>query len=124
MEEWFHAHNKKEEVISAHRKIGHVLNTLQELFPHGNGTNGYNIPKMHGMTNMQLYMLLYGCAENFHGGIGESAHKGFVKAPGLKTQHRISEFAVQTAKQYHHVMITRHAYTCMSLVHTLVDNAC
>ena len=51
--------------------------------------------------------------QNFYGGPGESSHKQFVKAPGLKTQRRVSEFAVQTAKQYHNVMITRHALTCI-----------
>ena len=67
------------------------------------------------MTKIQYYMELFGSAINFFGGPGESSHKEFVKAPGLKTQRRVSEFAVQTAKQYHHVMITRHANTCMSL---------
>ena len=120
MEEWFHAHNSKEEVRNARRKIGRVLKALQELFPRGEGTNGYNIPKMHGMAKMQAYILLYGCAENFHGGTGESAHKVVVKAPGLKTQRRVGEFAVQTAKQYHHAMLARHAYTSMSFGNALV----
>jgi len=30
------------------------------------------------------YMIRYGSAMNFFGGQGESAHKFFVKAPGLK----------------------------------------
>ena len=29
-----------------------------------------------------------------------------MKAPGLKTQHRVSEFAVQMANQYYDVMVT------------------
>ena len=77
---------------------------------------------MHGMAKMQAYILLYGCAENFHGGTGESAHKVFVKAPGLKTQRRVGEFAVQTAKQYHHTMIARHAYMSMSFGNDLVND--
>ena len=79
-------------------------------------------PKCMG-SKMQPYMLLYGCAENFHGGMGESAHKVFVKAPGLKTQRRVSKFAVQTAKQYHHVMISRHSYTSMSLGNPLANSS-
>ena len=47
----------------------------------------------------------------------------FVKAPGLKTKRRVSEFAVQTAKQHHHAMIARHAYTSMSFGNALVDNS-
>lgn len=91
MEEWFHSHNDKEEVRNARRKIARVLRLLQNLFPRGDGTNGWNIPKMHGMTKMQYYMLLFGCAMNFFGGPGELSHKQFVKAPGLKTQQRVSE---------------------------------
>lgn len=89
LEEWFHSdERKKTEVVNAHRKIARVvLKTLQSLFPCGEGTNGYNIPKMHGMVNkMQLNMTLYGCAMNVFGGPGESSHRQFVKAPGLKTQ--------------------------------------
>jgi hypothetical protein len=32
-----------------------------------------------------------------------------VKAPGQKTQRRVSEFAIQTADQYYDIMVTRHA---------------
>ena len=113
LEEWYHAENDKDEVRNARRKIAKVLKMLQLLFSRGEGTNGWNIPKMHGMTKMQSYMLLFGSGMNFYGGPGESSHKQFVKAPGLKTQRRVSEFAVQTAKQYHNVMITRHALTCI-----------
>lgn len=114
MEEWFHSVNKKTEVQNARYKIGKVLKKMQELFPRGEGTNGYNIPKMHGITKMQTYITLFGCGMGFFGGTGESAHKQFVKAPGLKTQRRVSEFAQQIANQYYHVMIARHAYTCMN----------
>ena len=48
-------------------------------------------------------------AINFYGGTGESAHKLFVKAPGLKTQRRVSEFAVQTARQYYDMLVTSRA---------------
>ena len=115
LEEWFHAENDKEEVRQARRKIGRVLKLLQDLFPRGDGTLGYNIPKMHGMAKMQYFMVLFGCAINFFGGPGESSHKEFVKAPGMKTQRRISEFAVQTARQYHHVMVTKHVLTCLTM---------
>ena len=46
---------------------------------------------------------------NFFGGPGESAHKFFVKAPGLKTQRRVKEFAVQTVKQNYNIMVTQYA---------------
>ena len=43
---------------------------------------------------------------NFYGGPGESHHKVFVKAPGIKTQRRVGEFAMQTANQYYNMMVT------------------
>ena len=49
------------------------------------------------MTKFQFYMKRYGSAINFYGGTGESTHKHFVKAPGQKTQRRVSEFASQVA---------------------------
>lgn len=38
-----------------------------------------------------------------------TSHKSFVKAPGLKTQRRVSEFAAQIAGQYYNMMVTRKA---------------
>jgi hypothetical protein len=52
------------------------------IFPRNTNTNGYNLPKMHGITKMQEYMKLFGSGINFYGGPGESAHKQFIKIPG------------------------------------------
>ncbi len=82
---------------------------LQYLFPREEGTDGYCIPKLHGMTKFMFYIQRYGSGMNFFGGPGESAHKFFVKAPGLKTEQRVKEFAVQTAKQYYDIMVTQYA---------------
>ena len=109
MEEWFHDCNPKEEVKNSRIMIAKVLKMLQELFPREEGTNGYCIPKMHAMTKVNTYMQRYGSAMNFYGGTGESAHKFFVKQPGLKTQRRVNEFAVQIAKQYYDMMVTQYA---------------
>ena len=86
MEEWFHDSNPKEEVDQSRPLTGKVLRLLQELFPRDGIGNGYNPPKMHGMTKFQFYMKRYGSAMNLYGGTGESAHKLFVKAPGQTTQ--------------------------------------
>jgi hypothetical protein len=90
-------------------EIAKVLHLLQAFFPRPDNTNGYNIPKMHGMTKFVEYMILYGSAMNFYGGPGEANHKIFVKAAGLKTQRRICEFAQQTAHQYYHMILTNYA---------------
>jgi hypothetical protein len=64
---------------------------------------------MHGMTKMQEYMKLFGSGVNFYGGPGESAHKQFIKIPGQRTQRRVSEFAQQTALQYHDMLVSSYA---------------
>ncbi len=60
------------------------------------------------MTKFQYYIKRYGCAMNFYGGTGKSAHKIFVKTPGQKTQRRVSEFASQTASQFSNILVTNH----------------
>ena len=121
LEDWFHCANKKTEVMNARQKIGRVLKVMQTTFPRGENTNGYNIPKMHGMAKMVDYICLYGSAINFFGGPGESSHKQFVKSPGLKTQRCVSEFASQVAKQHYHVMVSHHVYkSCVG--ETRADN--
>jgi hypothetical protein len=123
MEEWFHDCNDKEEVNNARPLIAKVLKWLQELFPREEGTNGYCIPKMHGMTKFQSYIKKYGSAMNFYGGAGESAHKFFVKAPGQKTQRHVSEFAIQTAHQYYDIMVTRHALRSVDIYENIVTES-
>ena len=109
MEEWMHDCNYKAEVRNSRHLVAKVLVMLKDIFPRQDNTNGYNIPKFHGMTKFQDYITLYGSAMNFFGGPGEASHKIFVKAPGQKTQRRVSEFAVQTAKQYYSIMVTNRA---------------
>jgi len=109
MEEWFHDANVKEEVRCARDEISKVLLSLQKFFPRKDNTNGYNLPKMHGMTKMQEYITLFGSGINFFGGPGESAHKQFIKIPGQRTQRRVGEFAQQTAIQYHNMLVSSYA---------------
>jgi hypothetical protein len=52
MEEWFHDCNDKDEVNVSRGEISKVLSALQKFFSRLDHTNGYNIPKMHGMTKM------------------------------------------------------------------------
>jgi hypothetical protein len=115
MEEWFHDSNDKKEVNSSRPLIAEVLKMVQTFFPREEKSNGYCIPKMHGMTKFQPYIKRYGSAINFYGGPGEAAHKYFVKAPGQKTQRRVSEFAVQTANQCYDMIVTKHAMTSIGM---------
>ena len=50
MEEWFHDSNNKVEVINARPLIAKVLRSLHQFFSRNTNTNGYNLPKMHGIT--------------------------------------------------------------------------
>ena len=106
LEEWFHDVNDKDEVRIARGKISQILGSLQKFFPRSDNTNGYCIPKMHGMTKMQFYIQLFGSGMNFYGGRGEAAIKTFVKSAGQKSQGRVSEFAQQTATQYYHMLLS------------------
>ena len=108
MEGWFHDSNNKDEVHNARDEIAKVLTSLKEN-PRSDHTNGYSIPKMHGITKMQSYIKLFGSGMNFYGGPGEAAHKIFVKSAGQKTQRRVSKFAQQTAHQYYKMMLSTHA---------------
>jgi hypothetical protein len=84
MEEWFHDSNNKDEVNSYRGEISKVLTSLHKFFPRLEHTNGYRLPKMHGMTKIQSYIQCFGSGMNLYGGPGEAAHKAFVKSAGQK----------------------------------------
>jgi hypothetical protein len=118
MEEWFHNCNDKDEVNVSRGEKSKVLIALQKFFPRSDHTNGYSIPKIHGMTKMQSYIKLFGSGMYFYGGPGEAAHKTFVKSAGQKTQRRVSKCAQQTAHQYYNMMLSscavQHLTECSS----------
>jgi hypothetical protein len=106
MEEWFHDSNDKDEVNNSRGEISKVLTSLQKCFPRLEYTNGYRLPKMHGMTTIQSYIKCFGSGMNIYGSPGETAHKTFVTSAGQKTQKRVGKFAQQTAHQYYNYMST------------------
>ena len=107
MEEWFHSSNEKQEVENARPLIGHVIDLIKKVFPRDDSgrKQGWNIPKMHGLTKMQTYMVLFGCGINFYGGPGETNHKVFVKDTGNNTQCRAESFSSQCAKRYYEILL-------------------
>ena len=100
MQEWFHTNNPKKEVRAARPFIGDVIERIKDVFPRTTG-QGWNIPKVHGLTKMQSYMLLFGSGINFFGGPGECNHKKFVKDPANNTQLQISKFNSQLATRWY-----------------------
>ncbi len=84
MKEWFHDCNDKDEVNVSRGEISKVLSALQKYFPRSDHTNGYSIPKMHGIAKMQSYIKLFDSGINFYGGPGEASHKTFLKSAEKK----------------------------------------
>jgi hypothetical protein len=108
MEKWFHDSNNKDEDNNSRKEISKVHTSLQKFFPRSEHTNGYRLPKMHGMTKMQSYINRFGSGMNIYGGSGEAAHKTFVKSAQQKTQRRVGKFAQQTAHQYYSYIAIQH----------------
>ena len=104
MEEWFHSSNPRSEVRESRLLIYTVLRLLKKAFSRQH-VLGHNIPKLHGMTKMQHYICLFGSAMNFYGGLGESCHKYFGKAPGDNTERRVLEFARQITHRIYEWMV-------------------
>ncbi len=109
MEEWFHYSNDKDELNSSRGELSKVLASLQKFFPRSEHTNGYRLPKMHGMTKMQSFIQRFGSGMNFYGGPGKAAHKTFVKSARQKAQRRVGKFAQQTAHQYYNYILPMQA---------------
>ena len=100
MEKWFHETNTKDEVRRARTLVGDVITMIKETFPRKSG-NGWNLPKVHGLTKFTHHMCRYGSAINFFGGIGEHNHVSFVKKTGRNTRKRIGSFVSQLSKRYY-----------------------
>ena len=102
--EWIQDTRPKKEVHSSRLALSTVIRAIQKYFPRTGDNHGYKLPKMHALAKMPDYICQFGSGMNFYGGPGEASHKQFVKAPGLKTQRRVVEFASQTADQYYTIM--------------------
>ena len=122
MEEWFHDENPKEEVRCSRALIADVLRRLKRVFPRENGQK-WCLPKFHGMTKMQTYMLKYGSGMNFFGGPGESHHKFFVKFPGQNTQRRVNEFSKQISNRVHENMLMEMAQSKVRTQFEFIGNS-
>ena len=60
---------------------------------------------MHALTKFVDYVILFGSAISFFGGIGECNHKNFVKDTGCNTKKIINTFTTQCATRYYESMI-------------------
>ena len=86
MEAWLLDVNTKSEVHNSRAFIGHVIQMLQDLFPRGD--QGWNLPNIHGLTQFQLFVTLFGSANNFNTDTGESNHRWLVKDTVSITQKK------------------------------------
>ncbi len=108
--EWLHSTNLKGEVKSSRPLIADMIQLIHKVFLRtdvaGNIIGqGWKIPKMHAVTKFVDYIIDFGCAIIFFGGIGECNHKTCVKDTGCNTQKRTNSFTLQVASQYHESMI-------------------
>ncbi len=83
-EEWIQSTNPKVEVESSRTVISQLVKLIQNSFPRTDNDGseigqGWKFPKMHILTKFVDYMILFGSAINFFGGIGKCNHKKFVK---------------------------------------------
>jgi hypothetical protein len=108
--EWLHSTNSKYKVKSSRPLMSDMIRLIHKVFPWIDDTGndigqGWKIPKMHAVSKFVDYMILFGSAINFFGGIGECNHKIFVKDTGCNTQKRFNSFTLQVATQYYELMI-------------------
>ena len=62
---------------------------------------GWSLPTFNATTKFQDYMMRFGSAINFYGGVGECNHKQFVKLTGFNTHKRIQSFISKVATRYY-----------------------
>jgi hypothetical protein len=118
-EEWIHSTNPKVEVESSRTVISQMVKLIQNCFPRTDDDGyeigqGWKFPKMHALTKFVDYMILFGSAINFFGGIGECNHKKFVKDTGCNTQKRTNTFTSQVATRYTETMTFDLAMHCIN----------
>jgi hypothetical protein len=95
---WFHQENETDEVKKSPKYVGRVFNDLIEFFKREDG-NGWDIPKAHGLLQFPLFMILFGCAANFDGKMGERSHIDHIKDNGLRTQRQMASFLQQVGER-------------------------
>ena len=118
-EEWIHSTNPKVEIEASRMLISDMVQLIQTCFPRTDDNDdqigqGWKLPKMHALTKFVDYMILFGSAINFFGGIGECNHKKFVKDTGCNTQKRTTTFTSQVATRYSETMIFDLANHCFN----------
>jgi hypothetical protein len=95
---WFHQENTTEEVRKSPRFVGECFNDLILFFKREEG-NGWELPKSHGIIQIPLFMLIFGCAANFDGKVGERSHIDHIKDNGQRTQRQMSTFLQQIGER-------------------------
>jgi hypothetical protein len=118
MEAWFHTENKKNKVHLARYLIGTVIQMLIDLFPRGG--QGWHLPKVHGLTQMQEFIILFGSGSNFDTDTGESNHQMFVKDTGTITQKRKDRFVEQTAHHFYQHLVVKIAASSVDSMEKLM----
>ena len=99
-EKWLKDSNPAGDVLLAEKTVIRTLQKVINRFPRREGTDGWDIPKMHGAFTMgreQLYR--HGNADCWNSSHGEHMHQHFFTKLGRQTQRRFASFADQLGER-------------------------
>ena len=108
-ERWCMQSNPIEQVRSAVRLVGVLIDSIKKCFRRVDG-NGWNIPKIHSLAKIIHYMLKFGSAKGVSGQTGERALKEIVKDPAKNTQRRAGCFTEQVANLVYEKYVLDYAF--------------
>ena len=95
---WIQDYNPAGEVLACRKRVGEVLQGVQQRYPRREGTEGWNIPKMRGAYLMgvdQIHRLGFG--DGYDTQHGEKMHRDYITLAAKNTQRRPSVFVKQLA---------------------------
>ena len=116
-EKWVKDSNPAGEILGAEKVITRTLQKIINRFPRREGTDGWDIPKLHGAWTMgreQLYR--HGNADCWNSSHGEHMHQFFFTKLGRQTQRRFASFANQLGER------RTEAFACERAVSEMTDD--
>ena len=84
--------------MKSHTRAGEVLTKVKQRFPRRDGTDQWNLQKMHGAFKMSVSQICrHGSGDGWDSQYGERMHQHFFTTLGRNTQRRHDQFAPQLA---------------------------
>ena len=90
--------------MASEEKVKEVLGTLKKRFPRREGTQQFNLQKMHGAFKMaKIHPCCLGSSDETNSSYGKRMHHFFTTMVGYQTQQKTHDFAQQVATCYYDV---------------------